>query len=138
MSEKFDPFVAEWTSFATSPKYSLVEKCLKLSQLLEYPNLNFNDYIQKINDVGKSLQLSITNIDNPTYRISMLNEHFFHRYGFKGDADDYYNPKNNFLVRELAEMMRTLALAYPEYRVIAKRVRIVNTKKGETGFVSHF
>ena len=37
------------------------------------------------------------------------------------------NPKNNFSVRELAEMMRSLALSYPEYRVKAKKVRIVNT-----------
>ena len=134
MSEKFDPFVAEWTSFATSPKYSLVEKCLKLSQLLEYPNLNFNDYIQKINDIGKSLQLSITNIDNPTYRISMLNEHFFHRYGFKGDADDYYNPKNNFLndvIEKKSGIPITLSILYAEVaKHIGLDLRIV-------GFPSH-
>ena len=37
------------------------------------------------------------------------------------------NPKNNFSVRELAEMMTSLALTYPEYRAKAKKVRIVNT-----------
>jgi len=37
------------------------------------------------------------------------------------------NPKNNFSVRELAEMMKALALTYPEYRARAKNVRIVNT-----------
>ncbi|MBI4290651.1 MAG: bifunctional UDP-4-keto-pentose/UDP-xylose synthase [Betaproteobacteria bacterium] len=37
------------------------------------------------------------------------------------------NPKNNFSVRKLAEMMKALSLTYPEYRVKAKSVRIVNT-----------
>ena len=37
------------------------------------------------------------------------------------------NPKNNFSVRKLAEMMKVLALAYPEYRAGAKNVRILNT-----------
>jgi len=47
LNEKFDPFVSEWISFVTSQKYSLVEKCLKLAQLLEYPELDIERYIQK-------------------------------------------------------------------------------------------
>ncbi len=122
MNGKFDPFVAEWTSFATNPKYNLVEKCLKLSQLLEYPSLNFNDYIQKLNDIGRSLQLSINNVSNPTYRISLLNEHLFHNYGFKGDVGDYYNPKNNFLndvIEKKSGIPITLSILYVE---VAKHI----------------
>jgi nucleoside-diphosphate-sugar epimerase len=37
------------------------------------------------------------------------------------------NPRNNLSVRELAESMVKLALEYPEYRVAAKKVRIVKT-----------
>src|SRR6188474_2664436 len=37
------------------------------------------------------------------------------------------NPKNNFSVRELAEMMLALAATYPEYRRNAARVKLVNT-----------
>jgi len=78
-----------------NPDHNLVERCLKLSQILEYPNLNITESINKLNDIGNSLKFSISNIDNPTYRISMLNEHVFEHHGFKGDIDDYYNPKNN-------------------------------------------
>ena len=99
LNKKFDPFVAEWTSFVKNPNHNLVEKCLKLAQILEYPDLNISEYIKKINDIGKALKLSITNNDNPTYRISMLNEHVFRHHGFVGDTDDYYNPKNNFRAR---------------------------------------
>ncbi len=37
------------------------------------------------------------------------------------------NPKNNYSVRELAEMMLKLAREYPEYRDSAKKVKLVNT-----------
>jgi nucleoside-diphosphate-sugar epimerase len=37
------------------------------------------------------------------------------------------NPKNNFSVKDLAQMMLDLALKYPEYRTSAKKVRLVKT-----------
>jgi nucleoside-diphosphate-sugar epimerase len=37
------------------------------------------------------------------------------------------NPKNNFSVRELAQMMLALALTYPEYRASARKVRLTRT-----------
>ena len=37
------------------------------------------------------------------------------------------NPKNNYSVRELAEMMLVLAKTYPEYRKNAAKVKLVNT-----------
>ena len=97
MQEKFDPYVAEWVSFVKNPNFNLIEKSLKFAQLLEYPDLNVDAYIQKINRIGMSLKESINDVKNPTYLISMLNEHLFQNLGFRGDNDDYYNPKNNFL-----------------------------------------
>ena len=44
-----------------------------------------------------SLKESISDVKNPTYLISMLNEHLFENLGYSGDDEDYYNPKNNFL-----------------------------------------
>ncbi|TAK90027.1 MAG: bifunctional UDP-4-keto-pentose/UDP-xylose synthase [Burkholderiaceae bacterium] len=40
------------------------------------------------------------------------------------------NPKNNYSIRELAEMMLALAAEYPEYRDSAKQVKIVETTAG--------
>ncbi len=37
------------------------------------------------------------------------------------------NPRNNFSVRELAQMMLDLALTYPEYRDSATRVELIDT-----------
>jgi len=134
LNEKFDPFVAEWVSFANSSNHNLVEKCLKLSQVLEYPDLNISEYIQKINNIGQSLKMNITNVDNPTYRISVLNEYLFQQYGFKGDTEDYYNPKNNFLnevIEKKSGIPITLSVLYSEVaKHIGLDLRIV-------GFPSH-
>lgn len=129
LNEKFDPFAAEWASFAKNPNYNLVERCLKLSQTLEYPNLDITEYIKKLNDIGNSLKFSISKIDNPTYRISMLNEHIFKHHGFKGDTDDYYNPKNNFLnavLEKKSGIPITLSIIYSEVaKHIGLNIRVV-------------
>ncbi|MGE5094932.1 MAG: bifunctional UDP-4-keto-pentose/UDP-xylose synthase [Betaproteobacteria bacterium] len=41
------------------------------------------------------------------------------------------NPKNNYSVRELAEMMLELAKSYPEYRKSAAKVKLVKTSSGK-------
>ena len=96
-TKKFDPFVSEWVSFVENPNHNLIEKCLKLAQILEYPELDISKYIQKIHELGNSLKLKIGTGKNPTYLISMLNEYFFEERGFLGNEEDYYDPGNSFL-----------------------------------------
>ncbi len=81
MNEKFDPFASEWKAYAINPNLTLVEKCLKTAQVLEYPELDISKYIEKLNEIGNSLKNSIGKIENPTYKISMLNEHLFEHNG---------------------------------------------------------
>lgn len=122
LNDKFDPLVAEWTSFVKNPNFGLIEKCLKLAQILEYPELDISGYIKKLNDIGSALKLSINKNDNPTYRISILNEHLFRHHGYRGDTDDYYNPKNNFLNAVLDKKSGipiTLSIIYVE---VAKHI----------------
>ncbi len=93
----FDPFVEEWIAYAKNPRYSLVEKCLKLAQTLEFPDLVLAEYLQKLNLMGDGLRKSISDVKNPTFLISSLNEYMFDTLGFEANRDDYYNPRNNFL-----------------------------------------
>ena len=134
MEEKFDPLIAEWVSFVKNPNFNLVEKCLKFAQIIEYPNLDVDEYIKKINRIGKSLKESISDIKNPTYLISMLNEHLFENLGFSGDDNDYYNPKNNFLnevIDKKVGLPITISILYVEIaKFIGLDLKIV-------GFPSH-
>ena len=134
MQGKFDPFVAEWISFVTNPNFNLVEKCLKFAQILEYPDLDIEKYIQKINRMGMALKESTNDVKNPTYLISILNEFLFDKIGFSGDFDDYYNPKNNFLnevIDKKSGLPITLSILYAELgKFIGLNLKIV-------GFPSH-
>jgi len=134
LEEKFDPFVAEWASFVKNPNFNLVEKCLKFAQILEYPDLDVDEYIQKINEIGMSLKKSISDVKNPTYLISMLNEHLFENLGFSGDDDDYFNPKHNFLNEVIDKKLGlpiTISILYVEVaKFIGLDLKIV-------GFPSH-
>ena len=134
MEEKFDPLVTEWMLFVKTLNYNIIEKCLKLAQILEYPKLDVNQYIKKIEDLGKSIKLDLTESKNPTYLISMLNEHMFTHHGFKGDQEDYYNPKNNFLndvIDKKSGIPITLSILYTEVaKFIGLDLKVV-------GFPSH-
>jgi regulator of sirC expression with transglutaminase-like and TPR domain len=134
LAQKFDPLVTEWMLFVKTLNYNLIEKCLKLAQLLEYPDLDVNEYVQKIVNIGKSIKLDLTESKTPAYLISMLNEHLFARQGFRGDEEDYYNPKNNFLndvIDKKSGIPITLSILYTEIaKLIGLDLKIV-------GFPSH-
>ena len=134
MQEKFDPFVAEWLSFVTNPNFNLVEKCLKFTQILEQPDLDIEQYIQKISQMGRTLKESTSDVENPTYLVSILNEFLFENQGFVGEMDDYYNPKNNFLnevIDKKSGLPITLSILYVEIaKFIGLDLKII-------GFPSH-
>ena len=48
-----------------------------------------------------------------------------------GQLHNIGNPKNNFSVKELAEMMLELAASYPEYRTSAKKVKLQKVSAGQ-------
>ena len=134
MNEREVSLVSEWNSFVNSRNYSLIEKCLKLAQILEYPELDVTKEIEKIKELGMTFRNRITELKNPTYVISLLNEFLFDIAEFQGDLDDYYNPKNNFLNYVLEEKLGipiTLCIIYTE---IAK---YANLDLKIVGFPSH-
>ncbi|TSA16290.1 MAG: hypothetical protein D4R72_07205 [Nitrosopumilales archaeon] len=135
MSQDFDPVVADWISFAKNPRYTVVEKCLKLSQTLEYPDLSISDYVQKLHVMGEDLKNSLSEIKNPTYLVSMLNEYMFDGLEFSGNSDDYYNPKNNFLnvvLDKKSGIPITLSIIYMEL------AKYIGLDLRPVGFPSHF
>jgi regulator of sirC expression with transglutaminase-like and TPR domain len=134
MNEREISLVSEWNSFVNSEKYNLIEKCLKLAQILEYPELDISKKIEEIKELGLIFKNRIIETKNPTYMISLLNEFLFDVEKFQGDLDDYYNPKNNFLnyvLEQKSGIPITLCILYTE---IAK---YANLDLKIVGFPSH-
>lgn len=131
----FDPFIAEWISYVKNPRYTLVEKCLKIAQTLEFSELDIFQYVEKLNSMGKGLRNTISEVKNPTYLISMLNEYMFDVLEYHGDTDDYYNPRNNFLnivIDKKSGIPITLSIIYIE---LAKHIGL---ELRPVGFPGHF
>ena len=134
MSEENFSIIPDWNSFVKNENYNLIEKCLKLAQILEYPKLDILEELEKIKKLGLDFGNRITESKNPTYVISLLNEFLFDVEEFQGDLDDYYNPKNNFLnyvLHERSGIPITLCILYAE---IAK---YANLDLKIVGFPSH-
>lgn len=132
---EFDPFAAEWVSYAKSPQYTLVEKCLKLSQILEFPDLDITEYAKKLQSFERGLHDHISDVKNPIYLVSMLNEYMFDILEFEGNSDDYYNPRNNFLnvvIEKRTGIPITLSIIYIE---LAKAIGL---ELRPVGFPGHF
>ena len=134
MNEREISLVSEWNSFGNSENYNLIEKSLKLAQILEYPELCISKEIDKIKKLGIDFRNRITESKNPTYVISLLNEFLFDVIEFQGDLEDYYNPKNNFLnyvLEKRTGIPITLCILYTEIaRYAGLDLKIV-------GFPSH-
>ena len=113
----FDPFLAEWKLFANDEHYGIVEKSLKMAQLVEYPDLDITKYVKNIAQLRESFRLDLgTNLDVPT-KIAELGIYFFGVCGFRGDFDDHYNPRNNFLndvIDRRSGIAITISIIYAE------------------------
>jgi len=103
--------------------------------LAEYPTLDFSAYLGRISDLALEVA-ERAGADADAFRtIAALNFVLFARHGFRGNRDDYYDPKNSFLnevIERKTGIPITLSVLYME---VAARVGL--TVDG-VGFPGHF
>jgi len=70
-----------------------------LIALDEYPELNVSDYLERIDLLAKrtSAQLRSDAEKRPMEAIESINYQLFEIEGFRGNQEDYYDPRNSFL-----------------------------------------
>ncbi len=101
----------------------------------EYPELDIESYVARMNHLAAAVQ-DRSGGDADSYRlIAAMNYTFFNVEGFRGNRDDYYDPKNSFL-NEVMERKQgipiTLSVLYME---VARRVGL---DLCGVGFPGHF
>ena len=77
-------------------RIDLVRAALTIAQT-EYPELDFEVYCQRIQALAKRVERSIGDIGDPAQAIRALNQVLFAEEGFRGNTEDYYDPRNSFL-----------------------------------------
>ncbi|MCC6534452.1 MAG: tetratricopeptide repeat protein [Burkholderiales bacterium] len=81
----------------------------------QYPQLDVDAYVRKLDLLGETLRRRLRPDIGRTDSIRSLNRYMYDELGFRGAADDYYDPRNSFLNEVLdrrAGIPITLAIVY--------------------------
>ena len=80
-----------------SDKYiDLTKATLKIARL-EYPELDLNHYLHHLNQFIAQTQARLPQTRYPLKIIGEINKVFFEELGFRGNQENYYDPRNSFL-----------------------------------------
>ena len=115
-----------WDNFAqevncSDESINLARASLYCAQA-EYPELEVAEYLQQLDHIAEDIAVKLPKNRYPLQIIKTINHHLYNYLEFRGNSQDYYNPKNSFLndVLELRTgIPLTLAIIYLE---IAKRL----------------
>jgi regulator of sirC expression with transglutaminase-like and TPR domain len=102
-------------------RIDLVRAALTIAQT-EYPELDLEAYCHRIEVLAERVGRLIGDIGDPEQAVRALNQVLFAEEGFRGNSEDYYDPRNSFLNDVLERKLGipiTLAVLYME---IARRV----------------
>src|SRR5215510_5266074 len=62
----------------------------------EYPQLELSPYLDKLDQMADVARQALDPSDSPTDTAAKINAVLFETYGFRGNTNDYYDPRNSF------------------------------------------
>lgn len=83
----------------------------------EYPALDIPDYLARLSEMAATLKRRLRGDISPTETLIALNRYLFDELGFRGNVEDYYDPRNSFLNEVIDRRLGipiTLALIHVE------------------------
>jgi len=88
----------QFTETVTGPEHRLdLARAALLVASEEYPGLDSLRYIAKLEVMAAAVRAAVTMTDDPTLKIEYLNAYLFEKRGFRGNAEEYHDPRNSFL-----------------------------------------
>ena len=90
-----------WDNFAqevsrSDESINLAKASLHLAQA-EYPELDIIKYLQQLDLIAEDIVDKLPSERYPLQIIKTINHHLYTCLEFRGNSEDYYNPKNSFL-----------------------------------------
>ncbi len=103
---------------AALPEHSVdLARSALIVALSEYSDLNESAYLRRFDDLAARLRTSLEGVTSPEGKIDAINSLLFKEEGFRGNADDYYDPRNSFLNEVLDRRIGipiTISIVYME------------------------
>lgn len=63
----------------------------------EYPELEVREYLVRLDEMGCALRQRLDDEPRPERAVMALNRYLFQEQGFKGNTEEYYDPRNSYL-----------------------------------------
>lgn len=101
----------------------------------EYPDLDPAAYLARLDDMAADVRRRAGPVEDPPGLVAALSEHLFRRLGFRGNADNYYDPKNSFLNEVLDRRLGIPITLSAVYMEVARRIGL---RLDGVGMPGHF
>jgi len=101
----------------------------------EYPDLSMSEYLDKLEQFAQRVHKLLYRDAGPHETLARLNQVLFEEEGFRGDSNEYYDPRNSYLndvIDRRSGIPITLSAVYGE---VARRVGF---RLRGVGFPGHF
>ncbi len=122
------PNPAEWAAFLELANRRDEEIDPATTALLiastEYPELDIRRQLKVLDSLSAGVAGRLSPDQDPLYQLNTISEYLFDDIGFRGNTEDYYDPRNSFLNEVLSRRLGipiTLALVFIE---VGKRLGI--------------
>ncbi len=107
------------------PDYAIdVARAALLLAMAEYPNLDIDRELFTLQRIAGDISSKLLDEDDPLYSLNTLSEALFDDIGFKGNTEDYYDPRNSYLnevIERRVGIPITLAVVYME---VGRRLKV--------------
>jgi regulator of sirC expression with transglutaminase-like and TPR domain len=90
----------------------------------EYPQLEISPFIDQLDEIAEEARSLLREGDSPRETIDKINSVLFDRMGFRGNTEDYYDPRNSFfndVMERRVGIPITLSAVYLE---VARRLEV--------------
>jgi regulator of sirC expression with transglutaminase-like and TPR domain len=81
--------------------FRLAQAALYIAQE-EYPALSVDDHLQQLDEMAQAVSQQLPPEPYPLRIVQVINHYLFEELGFRGNEQDYYDPRNSFLNDVLA------------------------------------
>src|SRR5438105_15089744 len=89
----------------------------------EYPQLEVSPYVDKLDHMAEMAQESLRSGDSPIETVEKINTLLFETLGFRGNTDDYYDPRNSFFNDVLDRRIGIPITLSTVYMEVARRLK---------------
>lgn len=102
----------------------LAETALRIAEK-EYPGLDVQHYLDRLDDLAACALAHVPARAGPAEMVDALNRELFEIQGFRGNSEDYYDPRNSYLNEVLDRRLGIPITLSIVYMAIGRRLGLV-------------